>query len=125
MGETSVRAWSISKTIGLLVLIIGIVICWRVAFTGTSSFASLGWPSFTEYAIGMGACWLGLAAQQRYFGWLAAVWGAWILVQAAVRGNLYGAGATFGTGVVIANALAVAYVALGLCLALRKSPRIR
>ena len=57
--------------------------------------------------------------------WLVAAFGVEMLFQAARDGNLYGSGGTYGIGVVVAIVLAVAWVALGLYFALRKSPRIR
>jgi hypothetical protein len=58
-------------------------------------------------------------------GWILAAWGAAILVRAAINGNLYGATGSYGTGVVIGNALGVAFVAIGLFFALRRAGRTR
>jgi len=126
MGETSVKDRSISITIGRLIALVGFAISLRVMFTGTPFFVSLNWPSGTEEFIGMGMIFLGLVvvAQDKMSGWLLAIWGVGILIQAERHGNLYGAGSTYGIGVVIVNALAVASVALGLYFAIRKPPRI-
>lgn len=127
MGETTDKVRSLSIVIGRLLTLVGVALAFRVAFTGTSLFANLGWSPTTEEFIGMGLSFLGLVviAQDSMSGWLLAIWGVGLLVQAARHGNLYGSGSTFGIGVVTANALAVAYVAAGLYFALRKSPGIR
>jgi predicted phage tail protein len=63
--------------------------------------------------------------KNRIGGWILAVWGAAILVRAAINGNLYGATGSYGTGVVIGNALGVAFVVIGLYFGLRKTPKVR
>ena len=54
-------------------------------------------------------------------GWILAAWGAAILVRAIVNGNLFGAPGPYGTGVGIANLIAVMMVVAGLYFALRKT----
>jgi steroid 5-alpha reductase family enzyme len=124
MSETTVKGRSVSIIVGQVIGLIGLAIGVRQMFYGNVDF---GWPPYTEFTIGFGLILLGLAvvSQGKLSAWMVAVWGVGLLVQSAKLGNLYGSGATYGTGVVVANALAVAYVALGLYFALRKPPSIR
>jgi hypothetical protein len=127
MVETTVKDRSIGIIVGRLLALVGVALALRVSITGTSFFAKLGWSPTMEELIGMGLSFLGLVviAQDKWSGWLLATWGFGLLVQAAIRGNLFGSGETFGIGVVTANALAVVYAAVGLYFALRISPKIR
>jgi hypothetical protein len=124
MGEPTANDRSISINVGRVITLVGAAISLREMFYGNVDF---GWPPYTEWAIGFGLILLGLVVitQDRFGAWVVVLWGGGLLVQAAKLGNLYGSGPTYEPRVVIANALAVAYVALGLYFALRKSPRIR
>src|ERR1700680_3645825 len=105
MGETAAKDRSISITIGRVITLVGVAIS---LFSGSTFFGDFGWAPKTAIDIGGGMTLLGVfvVVQDRLVAWVVAMLGVAILVGAATHGNLYGSGATYRAGVVIANALA-------------------